>query len=113
MYDGIPLLVKWLDVIDTSRQGDINLSFNSVEILAVNQPWSPFGRSWLYVETDQPDGHGTNVVWTNDVEQSTIPGSFPPLVNCTYETDHPIIIPLMTQLTSFRVHELVISSNRR
>jgi hypothetical protein len=39
MYDGIPLLVKWLDVIDTSGRGDIDLSFNSVEILAVNQPW--------------------------------------------------------------------------
>jgi hypothetical protein len=38
MYDGIPLIVKWLDVIDTGR-GDIDLSFNSVEILAVNQPW--------------------------------------------------------------------------
>jgi hypothetical protein len=72
---------------------------------------SPFGRSWLYVETDQPDGHGTNVVWTNDVEINTIPGSFPPLVNCTYQTDHPIIVPLITQLSSFRVHELVISSS--
>ena len=39
MYDGIPLLAKWLDVIDTIGRGDINLSFNSVEILAVNQPW--------------------------------------------------------------------------
>ena len=71
---------------------------------------SPFGRSWLYVETDQPPGHGTNVVWSNDVEINTIPGSFPPLVNCTYQTDHPIIVPLITQLTSYRVHELVISS---
>jgi len=39
MYDGIPLLSKWLDVIDTSGRGDIDLSFNSVEFLAVNQPW--------------------------------------------------------------------------
>ena len=39
MYDGIPLLVKWLDVIDTTGEGNIDLSFNSVEILAVNQPW--------------------------------------------------------------------------
>jgi hypothetical protein len=39
MYDGIPLLVKWLDVIDTSGRGDIDLSFRSIEILAVNQPW--------------------------------------------------------------------------
>ena len=39
MYDGIPLLAKWIDVIDTSGRGDIDLSFNSVEILAVNQPW--------------------------------------------------------------------------
>ncbi len=39
MYDGIPLLAKWLDVIDTTGRGEIDLSFNSVEILAVNQPW--------------------------------------------------------------------------
>lgn len=39
MYDGIPLLVKWLDVIDLSSRGDIDLSFSSIEILAVNQPW--------------------------------------------------------------------------
>jgi hypothetical protein len=50
-------------------------------------------------------------VWTNDVEKNTIPGSFPPLVNCTYQTDHQIIVPLVTQLTSFRVHELVIGSS--
>jgi hypothetical protein len=62
------------------------------------------------VENNQPPGHGTNVIWTNDVEINTIPGSFPPLVNCTYQTDHQIIVPLVTQLSSFRVHELVISS---
>ncbi len=72
---------------------------------------SPFGNSWLFVETDQPPGHGTNVVWTNDVEINTIPGSFPPLLNCTYQTDHVVIIPLVTNLTSFRVHELVIGSS--
>jgi hypothetical protein len=42
MYDGIPLIAKWLTVIDTSGGGNINLSFNSVEILAVNQPWYSF-----------------------------------------------------------------------
>ncbi|CAF1910258.1 unnamed protein product [Rotaria magnacalcarata] len=111
MYDGIPLLVKWLDVIDTSGRGDIDLSFNSIEILAVNQPWSPFGHSWLYVETNQPPGHGTNVIWAYDAEVNTIPGSFPPSVNCTYQTDHLIIVPLVTELSSFHVHELVIGSS--
>ncbi|CAF4873424.1 unnamed protein product, partial [Rotaria magnacalcarata] len=52
---------------------DIDLSFNSIEILAVNQPWSPFGHSWLYVETNQPPGHGTNVIWAYDAEVNTIP----------------------------------------
>ncbi|CAF0914742.1 unnamed protein product [Rotaria sordida] len=111
MYDGIPLIAKWLDIIDISGRGDIDLSINSVELLAVNQPWSPFGHSWLYIEDDQPPGHGTNVLWTYDVEVNTIPGSFPPLVNCTYQTDHEIVVPLVTQLTSFRVHELVVGSS--
>lgn len=39
MYDGIPLLSKWLDVIDVSGRGDIEMSFRSVEVLAVNNPW--------------------------------------------------------------------------
>ena len=39
MYDAIPLLSKWLDVIDTSGRGDIILSFDSVELLSVNMPW--------------------------------------------------------------------------
>ncbi len=51
------------------------------------------------------------MIWTYDPEINTIPGSFPPSVNCTYQTDHPIIVPLVTQLTSFRVHELVIGSS--
>jgi hypothetical protein len=72
---------------------------------------SPFGHSWLYIEDDQPPGHGTNVVWTYDAEVNTIPGSFPPLVNCTYQTDHQLIVPLVTRLSSFRVHELVIGSS--
>jgi hypothetical protein len=111
MYDGIPLLAKWLDVIDTTGRSNIDLSFNSVEILAVNQPWSPFDQSWLYVETDQPPDRGTNVSWTYDVEINTIPGSFPPLVNCTYQTDHLLVIPLAKKVTSFHVHELVIGSS--
>lgn len=39
MYDGIPLLAKWIDVIDTTGAGNINLSFNAIEILAVNKQW--------------------------------------------------------------------------
>ncbi|CAF5080921.1 unnamed protein product, partial [Rotaria magnacalcarata] len=46
-----------------------------------------------------------------DAEVNTIPGSFPPSVNCTYQTDHLIIVPLVTELSSFHVHELVIGSS--
>ena len=72
---------------------------------------SPYGHSLLYIENDQPDGHGTNVLWSYDDVANTIPGSFPPIVNCTYQTDHLIVVPLVTNLTSFRVHELVIGSS--
>ncbi|CAF1266461.1 unnamed protein product [Didymodactylos carnosus] len=111
MYDGIPLIVKWLEVIDVEQAGDVDLSFISVELLAVNLPWSPMGHYWLYAETNQPGGHGTNVLWNWDTELWTVPGSLPVLLNCTYETDHPIIIPLKGRITSFRVHELVIASS--
>ena len=43
----IPLLAIWLDVIDTSGQGTLNLSFDSVETLAVNQPW--YAWSHLFI----------------------------------------------------------------
>ena len=65
----------------------------------------------MFVEANQPVGHGTNILWTYDVEQTTIPGSFPPLLNCTYQTDHRIVVPLVSELSSFRVHELVIGSS--
>ncbi|CAF1288987.1 unnamed protein product [Didymodactylos carnosus] len=111
MYDGIPLLSKWIEVIDKGQKSDIDLSFKSIELFSVNQPWSPYGNNWLYVETDQPSGHGTNVIWNYESIVNSIPGSFPPLLNCTYETDHPIVLALKDSISSFRVHELVIGSS--
>ncbi|CAH1774707.1 unnamed protein product [Owenia fusiformis] len=109
MYDSVPGFSKWITVTALKPVPDIYVSFLSVEYLAVNMPWSPNGKGWLFVETDQP--HGTNVVWGSDPASVSMPGSFEQTVNCTYETDHPVAVPIVNSLSSFKVHELVIASS--
>ena len=110
MYDGIPLMAKWLSIVAPPHLANqISVSVPSVEYLAVNQEWADTSttRSWLYIETDQ--SHSTQVIWSNDPTQSLMPGSFEPVVNCTYETQPGVTAG--RGFESFRVHELVIGSD--
>lgn len=120
MYDGIPLMAKWLSVNAADSSADsVRVSVPSVEYLAVNQEWADEGTSnnvglgWetkvlsqLFVETDQ--SHGTQVIWGIDPSAPDMLGSFEPVVNCTYELQP--YVPINKGFESFRVHELVIGS---
>ena len=88
MYDGVPILSKWLTVNETGTTGKTTtkVSVYSVEYLAMNQPWSiggletkmitgkvdavtaEFDRAaaydWMYVETDY--SHATRIYWRDD-----------------------------------------------
>ena len=108
MYDGIPLLVKWLTVEAPAGIRDkVWLSVDVVEHLAVNWPWADQGYKWLDVATDQ--SHGTKVLWITDPLQHEMPGSFQPVVMCKYTLSPKL--PISELPSSFRVHELVHGSS--
>ncbi|XP_013417536.1 uncharacterized protein LOC106178765 [Lingula anatina] len=108
MYDGIPLLVKWLSVSASGEAvGKVAVTILSVEYLAVNQPWAPSSMGWLLVESNEP--HGTVVSWTLDPHTNDMPGSFQPNVNCSYQVYNDL--DLKPSVDSFRVHELVVGSS--
>ena len=73
MYDGIPLMVKWVSVSGLPEvQDKLEMFVLSVEYLAVNWQWAPAGYGWLHVENDIPH---TVVQWTND-SSGKLPGAF-------------------------------------
>ena len=123
MYDGIPLIVKWISVTAQKEASKtVEVQVYSVEYLAVNQQWAPVGYNgnkgnppiyqmptgygWMFVETNEP--HGTEVVWGSDPSMTSMPGSYQPVVNCTYQMTPAI--PISEGFISFHVHELVIGS---
>ena len=124
MYDGIPLMAKWLSIEAPSNIADmVYVSVPAVEYLAINQQWADEGignnveesqavglagdtpsQGWFFVETDQ--SHGAQVIWDTDPSQSLMPGSFEPIVNCTYQMQP--MVPISKGFESFRIHELII-----
>ena len=127
MYDGIPLMAKWLSV-NTAASGDtLKLSVISVEYLAVNRPWAPDGLSpslgptlgtamrapvggysWLFAETDH--AHSATVYWELDPLHDMMPGAFVPSLNASYATIPTL--PLDEQgFESYKVHELLVGSS--
>ena len=81
MYDGIPLLVKWVTMFASPAQY-VKAAITSVEYLNLNQQWATSGYNWMFIETDAP--HGASVIWDTDKSASSMPGSFQPVVNCTF-----------------------------
>ena len=120
LYQGIPLLAKWVTVVDNGKPvsgKEIKVAVECVEYLAVNEQWAKLGADsrniltdagWLYVETDQ--AHGTAVNWMVDPSQAIMYGSFETVMNCSY-SPMPVVPLGPTGFQSFRVHELVIGSN--
>jgi len=65
MYDGIPLMAKWVTVSGLPEvENQLKVFVVSVEYLAVNWQWAPAGYGWFHVENDVPH---TVVQWTQDV----------------------------------------------
>ena len=64
MYDGIPLMAKWVTVSGLPEAQDkLKTLVLSVEYLAVNWQWAPAGYGWLHMENDVPH---IAVQWTVD-----------------------------------------------
>ena len=76
MYDGIPLMSKWVSITGLPEVRDkLEVFVMSIEFLAVNWQWapSPNGYNWLHIENDVPH---TVVNWHTDPSQGAMPGSF-------------------------------------
>ena len=82
LYDGLPLLAKWVTVQASKGRKDIRVGVVSPEILHLNHQWSEDGYGWLWLQTDEP--HGNVVNWGKDEGADQLPGSFQPKVNATY-----------------------------
>jgi len=107
MYDGIPLLAKWVSIDGIPEVRDkVEVFVNSIEHLAVNWQWAHGGYGWLHIENDVPH---TPCTWYTDPSQGSMPGSFQQSVNCTYPQSG--LVPLKNGFESFRVHELVVGSS--
>ena len=79
MYDGIPLMAKWVTVSGLPEVRDkVEVFVLSVEYLAVNWQWAPAGYGWLHVENDVPH---TTVQWTDD-SQGQLPGAMQVSLHC-------------------------------
>lgn len=122
MFQGIPLLRKWVSITSNSPAAStIEANVLSVELLSLNQDWGQprfvneysaagegrLGASKIYIKTNEP--HGTLVTWNQEPEvRNTMPGSFDTAVNCSYQM--ALAVALDKPFKSFAVHELVVGT---
>lgn len=135
MYEGVPIMAKWVTVSfkNTTNIHPIRISAVSPEILATQKPYVPWNYatmphpwergsgitgSWLYVETDQ--AHGTTVQWIDDPQIGASPGADEPILVCSYTAgpgvfmaDIPGKSRYLTQFDSFKVIEMVTDTSDR
>ena len=57
LYEGMPLFTKWVTVSSNSLNGDVAVTFEAVEILAVNEDWA----DWIYFNSDLPKTIGVSL----------------------------------------------------
>ena len=127
MYDGAPLMAKWLTVSAQPDAQQLQLTVLSVEFLAVNWDWASeqlshlsgrligtrskkgvFGYGWFVVETNQ--AHNGLAIWEKPKSQMLMPGSLEATLNATYGI--PATFPIGAEgFDSFRTTELVVGTS--
>lgn len=117
MYQGIPLLAKWLTleyapaVARTTRSLPTPVTLDSVvpEMLAVNFEYAPSGAtSWLLATTDL--AHGAQAAWVTDPDAPLAPGAFEMMINASYTLGPGVVVP-PAGFDSFRVLEMVTGTH--
>ena len=135
MYQGVPIMAKWISINYSNNSVVAPVRVNSVltEILATQKPYVPWNYgvmphpwergsgitgSWLYVETDQ--AHGTTVQWVDDPQIGASPGADEPNLICSYTAGPGVLMAnnpsdprYLTQFVSFKVIELVTDTDDR
>lgn len=128
IYDGIPLIAKWIE-IENTRDSPIHLNAFTSEVLAVVEPQSSVERpgSWrlpnLHVETDysfggmDPAGATKAVHWVADPQYDTQVNyvrETPNLLECRPGVGGPDIdIASGETWNSFRTYELLLDGEDR
>lgn len=121
LYEGAPILSKKMKVKTLTEEAkSVKFSLLSLEFLSVNSPWASrgwhvgtqYGRNgygWMHVETDW--AHGTQVVWSDDPSQSSLPGSFMPTLNVSFSPPAFVLKLDKGSFESFSVRQLVHASD--
>ena len=131
MYEGVPILAKWLTVQNTASTSVI-VDSTVIEYIGTQKPYAPLSllplpnpwehdasaltESWLYVEANIP--HGALVQWGMDTGSSSSPGADEPVLYCTYTIGPGLEIAanaskMLSQFDTFRVLELITDSYDR
>ena len=130
LYQGVPILAKWLSVSysNTTDADPVHINSVTVEYLATQKPYAPWNYgtmphpwergsgitgSWLYVETSEL--HSSTIQWINDAQIATSPGADEPVLACTSQpgvllSNNPTQSYFLTEYESFRAVELVTDS---
>ena len=93
IYDGLPLMSKWMTLKNMGDHSKVSVSVTWVDQLQVNLEWSPAGlghsgRDWLHVSSDAP--HGVSVTWSQEKEPWHVYGAQQPQVVTTYNPN-PVV----------------------
>jgi len=136
MYQGVPILAKWLTVENLGGT-PVRVDGATVEYLGTQKPYAPLDlmsvqpgpwshdysavtTSWLYVEADIP--YGPQLSWTTDPMLPQSPGADEPLLNASYKLGPGVWLQLVPDgqagqnlavpsFATFRLLELVTDSN--
>lgn len=115
MYEGIPLIAKWISIHNSNNQ-KITINKMEVERLALNQPYTPLtfepyppsmyikNSGSLHIETSW--FHSCNVTWVDDPLVKLTPGASMPLLIVNYNGSLELDL-VNGSFDSFRTFELV------
>ena len=110
LYDGLPLLSKWLTLHNVGPDPTGLLTVHSIEELQLNLEFAPVslqGRGWLQVQSEVP--HGQNISWLR--EEPAVPGGKQPYLLAGYQSPPPLHLSAGAEFVSFKVLELVVPSD--
>ena len=112
LYDGAPLLSKWVTVANVGPQSVPGLTLDTIEELQLELEWAPSslqGRDWLQVSSETPHGH--NISW--HLEDHPVAGGRQPFLHAGYQSPPLVELSPGQSFVSFKVMELLVPSDCR
>ena len=112
LYDGAPLLSKWVTLDNVGPEPLPGLSVLTIEELQVELEWAPSsqqGRDWLQVIPETPHGH--NISW--HLDRHPVRGGKQPFLLAGYQSPPLLTLQPGDTFSSFKVFELLVPSDCR